>query len=117
MAKLTQSLLKKIILEEIGLLNEDDKVDPQKIIASGKLNTELGNLLKAVKSFTSKVTDDPMMSPMQGTELFKVLKSVEEQISIISNNSSEYIQIQQPVDVKKQDALKQKIVKPATKVV
>ena len=116
MAKLTNSLLKKLISEEFKKLYEDAEVSPQKINATGKLNVELSNLLKAINSFKSKVLEDVNMAPVKDTTVPALLKRLEREIATISTSPGNYVKVPDEKPAVK-PAVKSDVVKPSVKVV
>jgi hypothetical protein len=116
MAKLTNSLLKKLISEEFKRLQEDAEVSPQKINATGKLNVELSNLLKAINSFKSKVLEDVNMTPVKDTTVPALLKRLEREIATISTSPGNYVKVPDEKPAVK-PAVKPDVVKPSVKVV
>jgi hypothetical protein len=116
MPKLTKTLLTKLIAEEYARLTEGDNLDPAKINATGKLNVELGNLLKALNAFKSKVLQDESMAPVKDTSMPVLIKRLEKEISAISTSPGNYVKMQDEIP-KGKPAVKSVAVKPQVKVV
>ena len=116
MPKLSMRLLKKLIVEEYSKLSEDIELNPAKINATGKLNVELSNLLKALNAFKAKVLEDAAMSPVKDSSLPELIKRIEKEISVISTSPGNYVKVQDEKPVVKPEA-KPAVVKPQVKVV
>jgi len=123
MSKLTKQLLKQLVAEEYAKKifedfdsSDNTQLDPAQMNAMGKLNLELGNLVKALNAFKKNVLEDSAKAPVNNTPIPKLIKELEEQIGIISKSAGEYVDVKgEELEVKPK--VKTTIVKPNVKVV